>query len=269
MKGAYYNEWEPYPAQWLRNLIKANIIAPGDVDERSIKDVKAEDLKDYTQCHFFAGIGGWSYALRRAGWPDTKPVWTGSCPCQPFSGAGKKRSFLDERHLWPEFFRLIHLKKPPICFGEQVASPAGMDWLDHVCADMENENYAVGAADLCAAGVGAGQIRQRLYWMAYALGGPAAGRESGSTRCGGPDFREQEKETKRSSSTDSLGGLICCDSDIQWLPSPDGKQRPIKSGLCLLADGIPFRTLQTRAYGNAIVPQVAQAFIEACMKVRP
>lgn len=63
---AYYNEIDPYAAQWLRNLIAAGHIAPGDVDERSIADVRADDLVGYTQCHFFAGIGVWSHALRMA-----------------------------------------------------------------------------------------------------------------------------------------------------------------------------------------------------------
>src|SRR3990167_3813886 len=71
---AYYNEIDPYAAQWLRNLIKAGHIAPGDVDERSIVDVRADDLRGYTQCHFFAGIGVWSHALRLAGWPDELAV---------------------------------------------------------------------------------------------------------------------------------------------------------------------------------------------------
>jgi len=59
---AYYNENDPTAAQWLRNLIAAGLIAPGDVDERSITDVRPADLRGYAQCHFFAGIGVWSRA---------------------------------------------------------------------------------------------------------------------------------------------------------------------------------------------------------------
>ena len=66
MPGSYYNEIDPFAAQMLRNLIKAGHIAPGDVDERSIEDVRPDDLRGYAQCHFFAGVGVWSYALRRA-----------------------------------------------------------------------------------------------------------------------------------------------------------------------------------------------------------
>src|SRR5574343_242423 len=119
---AYYNEIDPFAAQWLRNLISAGHIALGHVDERSISDIRPSDLVGYIQHHFFAGIGGWSYALRLAGWDDSRPVWTGSCPCQPFSQAGKQAGTKDDRHLWPEFFRLIRECRPEVVFGEQVAS---------------------------------------------------------------------------------------------------------------------------------------------------
>lgn len=164
---AYYNEIDEYAAQWLRNLIQAGHIAPGVVDTRSIEDVRPQDLRGFKQCHFFAGIGVWSYALRRAGWPDDRPVWTGSCPCQPFSAAGKGSGFADERHLWPHFHWLIQERKPATVLGEQVASADGLQWLDLVQTDLEATGYAVGAADLCAAGVGAPHIRQRLYWVAH------------------------------------------------------------------------------------------------------
>lgn len=164
---AYYNEIDPYAAQWLRNLIAAGYIAPGDVDERSIEDVKPDDLRNYTQCHFFAGIGVWSYALRNAGWPDDKPVWTGSCPCQPFSAAGKGGGFDDERHLWPAFHWLIGECRPQHVFGEQVASGNANAWFDLVQADLEAMDYAFGLVPFPSAGVGAPHIRDRAYWVAH------------------------------------------------------------------------------------------------------
>ena len=166
---AYYNEIEPYAAQWLRNLIKAGHIADGEVDTRSIVDVQPFDLQGFTQCHFFAGIGGWSHALRLAGWPDSRPVWTGSCPCQPFSVAGKGTGIDDPRHLWPHFHRLIAACRPPVVMGEQVAGKAGYGWFDGVRTDLEASHYSSRAADIPALAVNAPHIRQRLYWVATDL----------------------------------------------------------------------------------------------------
>ena len=173
---SYYNEIDPFAAAWLRELIKAGLIAPGEVDERDIRDVRPDDLRGFVQCHFFAGIGVWSYALRNAGWSDDRPVWTGSCPCQPFSAAGKRGGTADERHLWPHWHHLIRECRPAIVFGEQVASKDGLGWLDLVHADLEGTGYAVGAADLCAAGVGAPHIRQRLWFVGEALDDAAGAR---------------------------------------------------------------------------------------------
>lgn len=165
---AYYNEIDPFAAQWLRNLIAGGHIAPGEVDERSIEDVTPDDLRGFTQCHFFAGIGVWSHSLRLAGWPDDKPVWTGSCPCQPFSAAGKGDGFADERHLWPHFFHLISERGPQHVFGEQVASGNANAWFDLVQTDLEGMGYAFGLVPFAAAGVGAPHIRERAYWVAHA-----------------------------------------------------------------------------------------------------
>lgn len=168
---AYYNEIDPFAAQWLRNLIAGGHIAPGEVDYRSIEDVTPDDLRGFTQCHFFAGIGVWSHSLRLSGWPDDKPVWTGSCPCQPFSAAGKGDGFADERHLWPHFFHLISERRPQHVFGEQVASGNANTWFDLVQADLEGMGYAFGLVPFTSAGIGAPHIRERAYWVAHASSG--------------------------------------------------------------------------------------------------
>ena len=398
---AYYNEFDPYAAQWLRNLIAAGHIAQGEVDERSITEVSADELRGFTQCHFFAGIGGWSYALRIAGWDDARPVWTGSCPCQPFSAAGKGKGFDDKRHLWPEFHRLISKCRPPVVFGEQVASAdvvgkaaksrgrqkvrhslsnaaqsarlgaprrapgdtegdflrsmgsprgaagkdrrgqvrgdgtaaephgwqdmgqsvsrshrpserlrllecagslswreqrdgglgraeAGRDgesylghaeaeierllasfggtaegegqrpWLDAVFHDLERIGYAAGAHVLPACGVGSPHIRQRLWFVGERLADTDDARLQG--RPIGWDGSDKRAV--------GAGGVAGFWSNPEWLPCRDGKARPAQPGIFPLAHGVSARVGRLRAYGNAIVPQAAQAFIEAVMQAR-
>lgn len=176
----YYNEFDPNAAAWLRGLIDAKLIPAGVVDERSITDVLPTELSGYTQCHFFSGIGGWSLALELAGWPSDRPVWTGSCPCQPYSAAGKQKGNADERNLWPEMFRLIRECRPHAIFGEQVESAIAHGWLDGIRADMESEGYAVGDCTLGAHSVGAPHIRQRLYWVGNTNREPAGRNTRGS-----------------------------------------------------------------------------------------
>ena len=166
----YYNEYEPFAAEWIKELIREGLIPDGEVDTRSIVDVEPGDLKDFTQCHFFAGIGGWAYAARLAGWRDDRPMWTGSPPCQPFSVAGKQKGTDDERHLWPVWFRLLRECKPAVIFGEQVAAAIQQGWLDSLQEDLEAEGYACAAAVLPASGVGALHKRDRLWIVAHASG---------------------------------------------------------------------------------------------------
>lgn len=288
---AYYNEIDPFAAQWLRNLIDAGHIAPGVVDTRSIEEVTANDLKGFTQCHFFAGIGVWSYALRRAGWPDDRPVWTGSCPCQPFSACGKRQGKDDERHLFPTWFRLISECRPDVIFGEQVASKDGLGWLDDVRDHLERAEYAFAGFDLCAAGFGAPHIRQRLFWVADSDSG--IGNGAGESRPAGriefanssgiswvADSNGDGWEGRLSGGQDSQREIvnrpIGCDGansgakevngfwgSADWLFCHDGKWRPVKPGLKPLVNGLAGRVGQLRAYGNAIVAPVAQAFIAA------
>ena len=335
---AYYNEIEPYAAQWLRNLIKAGHIADGEVDTRSIVDVAPDDLRAFTQCHFFAGIGGWSHAFRLAGWPDDRPVWTGSCPCQPFSSAGQQKGQADERHLWPIFFDLINACRPAVVMGEQVAAAVGKSWLDGVCTDLEGIGYATGAAVVPACAVNAPHRRDRLWFVAHTnapqwrpinsscgrVEGEHAvsqGQEdpSGSVAGGEGDVADAKRFGRKMEvfdagscgeeggigqaswsgmrGTSSIkredvgdtdmphgerrglpsgvheehahhdgGSLHGAWADSLWLAGADGKARRSKPGLPLLAHGIPNRVGRLRAYGNAIVPQVAAEVIKAFME---
>lgn len=281
----YYNEIDPFAADWLRNLIAEGHIAPGDVDTRSIEDVRPDDLRGYAQCHFFAGVGVWSYALRRAGWSDDRPVWTGSCPCQPFSAAGEGAGFADERHLWPAWHHLVEQYRPAIVFGEQVASSDAMPWLDLVQDDLEALGYAFGAVPFPAAGVGAPHIRDRLYWVADASG---ARLERRATRALGHQFKATERGGAAGELADNnhrgregFAGLRLRGSDAhdvdgrsplggfwsaaEWIPCRDDKWRPVEPGTFPLAHGATSRVGRLRAYGNAIVAPQAEAFIRAVM----
>ena len=190
----YFNEIDPYAAQWLRNLIDAGLLPPAVVDTRSIVDVTPGDLAGFRQCHFFAGVGVWSLALRRAGVPDDADVWTGSCPCQPFSAAGKGDGMDDERHLWPHFEHLIRQRRPAVVLGEQVASKDADPWIDLVQTDLEALGYAFGAVAFPSAGVGAPHIRDRTYWVADANRGQWDGVAviGGNERVGHDAGRTQE-----------------------------------------------------------------------------
>jgi DNA (cytosine-5)-methyltransferase 1 len=247
---AYYNENDPFAAAWLRELIKAGLIADGEVDERDIRDVRAEDVRGFTQCHFFAGIGGWSYALRLAGWADDRACWTGSCPCGPWSVAGKGLGADDPRDLWPTWLRLIEQCGVNPIFGEQVESPAGRAWLDRVCADLEARGYAVGPVGLPAACVGAPQGRKRFWFVADT----DDARRQGPERPRQPIEACEEWPDARREPLRSTGG--------HWPPGP-GEVHAIP----LLANGLPGVMGACKGYGNAIVPAVAAEFVSAYLDV--
>lgn len=213
---AFYNEFNDYAADWLENLIENGLIAEGVVNRRSIAELEPDDVQGYTQCHFFAGIGGWSLAARMAGWDDSRPIWTGSAPCQPFSAAGKGKGTDDPRHLWPHFHRLIDAIRPPCIVGEQVAGQAGYDWLDRVGADLETSAFEWREVDIPSCAVDSPQQRQRLYWIAVAMaqsecagwgaGGDGRSRESAGADRGGASDQFGRSDGGRGQPMDSAQG---------------------------------------------------------------
>lgn len=267
----YYNEWDKGAAAWLRELIKQGHIPFGVVDERSITEVKPEDLDGFTQCHFFAGIGGWPLALRLAGVPEDAPLWTGSTPCQPFSAAGKQLGQFDPRHLAPVFLDLISECRPPVIFGEQVAAAIAKSWMCDLQAHLEGEDYAVGFAVLPACSVGAPHKRERLFFGAHELAYTDSERlqrerrDSDSHGREGQNIRQAGLLNRAGIESESTNPHHGFWSDADWLGCRDGKLRPVEPGAFPLANGIPARVGRLRGYGNAIVPQVAAEFIKAFM----
>lgn len=251
---AYYNEFDPAAAACLRELIKAGLIADGEVDERSILDVRPDDLRGFTQCHFFAGIGGWSLGLRLAGWEDSRPAWTGSAPCQPFSVAnvahGGAKGTDDERHLAPKFAELVAVEKPAVVFGEQVARAVNWGWLDELFWALEAEDYACAAAVLPALAVGARHQRDRLYWVAHACGE------------GWERYQPIERVSIAAEEALSLHG----DPLARAGRALDGDHADL-----LPSDGVSvgLERLCAKGFGNAIVPQQAAAFIQSVMDCIP
>lgn len=184
-------------------------------------------------------------------WRDSIDVLTGGFPCQPFSVAGKRKGTGDDRYLWPEMLGAIREIRPRWVVGENVLGI--VDWseglvFEQVCSDMENEGYEVQPFVLPACGVNAPHRRYRVFIVAHRSD---AGSEN---MCGGED------------------GLHACvatsDPDIDkfWgrFPSKSpvcGRDDGVSAGL----DGITFpawRVESIKAYGNAIVPQVALRIFE-------
>lgn len=225
----YYNDNDPKVCAWLRELVAAGELPPGVVDCRSIADIKPDELRGYRQAHFFCGIGGWPLALRWAGVEFTAGIWTGSCPCQPFSCAGKRKGSDDDRHLWPAFFNLINACRPTVVFGEQVASADVIGkaggraqgqsdpvWIDGVFGDLEGAGYACGAAVLGAFSAGAPHRRQRLFWVA-----DAAHRDGRRGECGAQAGIGQDGERRRGlAGGGAVGGVA---------DSEHAERRPVQS----------------------------------------
>ena len=192
----------------------------------------------------FSGIGGFSLGLEWAGmstkamcekdpycrkvlakhWPDLTihedirdldgrqyansiDVVAGGFPCQPFSVAGERKGKLDDRHLWPEMFRVIKESKPRWVIGENVFGFINMA-LDDVQSDLESEQYEVRKFVLPAVAVDAKHRRDRCFIISYRR----EAQSMANSRC------ESERFSFNRSGSERIGS----EEKRQWSEEGDG-----------------------------------------------
>jgi DNA (cytosine-5)-methyltransferase 1 len=196
---------------------------------------------------------------------------TGGFPCQPFSAAGLRRGTADDRHLWPEMLRVIRLTQPTWVIAENVRGL--LTWneglvFEQVCADLEAEGYEVQPLVIPAVAVNAPHRRDRVWFVGHAKHAGLDGSEDGEgtgKRTDGDTARAQQPEQPA-----RPGGL--------WQETVRSWERnwtEVAAELCSVDDGLPVtldgfelsksqhRKEQLKAYGNAIVPQVAMEIMRA------
>ena len=160
-------------------------------------------------------------------YPD---IITGGFPCQPFSVAGKQKGTGDDRHLWPEMFRIIKAFRPRIVIGENVKGIINIqDGLvfETVCTDLENEGYEVQAFNIPAAGVQAPHRRERIWIIATNVANPISDDERREiTRSYEEARRIQEEHRENDSSSGFFSGTSAIrnsDNGHEVMANPESK----------------------------------------------
>lgn len=260
----FYNDFSQDAYTWLRGLVKAGLLPHGDISTTPIELIKARDARFFNQCHFFCGIGGWPLALKLAGVPEDVNIWTGSCPCQPFSVAGKGEGLNDERDLWSTFASLIGECKPDFVVGEQVEAAIRHDWYKRLCEDLMHQGYGVLGAVLSANIIGSPHVRKRLYWFAYrkeAVENTDVLRRTRWLPVGDPSWCLAEVQGNGEESVPSSFPFW---SDGEWVEGTEGQSFALQPGSFPLVDGVPNKLVKCVGYGNAIVPQLGALFLLSC-----
>ena len=231
-------------------------------------------------------------------WRGRVDIISGGFPCQPYSAAGKRMGKDDERHLWPEMLRIIREAAPAYVVGENVRGLTNWNGgvvFEEVCADLEAAGYEVWTGILPAAGVGAPHRRDRIWWVAHHSDRDRAMRRpEGDASQGGTQRLQERNEVQRSNQSGSLrdatdtghkrpqrrtknGNLARGEAKRDQLPTrcifPTWENFPTQSPVCGGDDGLPreldgvtfskWRNESIKAYGNAIVPQVAYQIFQA------
>jgi DNA (cytosine-5)-methyltransferase 1 len=122
--------------------------------------------KHWPDVPVYGNIKELNYDRLKADGIDSVDIITGGYPCQPFSVAGSKKGEQDERHLWPEYFRLVQELRPTFVIGENVGGHVKLG-LDTVLEDLASEGYATTTFSISASSIGANHQRERVWIIAH------------------------------------------------------------------------------------------------------
>ncbi len=196
----YYNEHNAYRAAVLRERMEEGLLPKGVVDERDIETVPDEYFIGYTQIHLFAGIGGFPFGLRLAGFPEDRRIVTGGFPCQDISNAGKRAGITGARSgLWRQMVRCVRVVRPEFVFVENVAALLCRGMGD-VLGDLAEIGYDAEGDCVSAADVGAPHLRRRIWIVAHAIGDGVRDESIAEQRSGGATIVERAGEVSDDSS---------------------------------------------------------------------
>jgi DNA (cytosine-5)-methyltransferase 1 len=250
----------------------------------------------------FSGIAGFAIAARNVGWqtvgfceidpycqkvlkkhwPDV-PIYddirelsgeqigsvdviSGGYPCQPFSVAGERRGEEDDRHLWPEFARIIRETKPAYVVCENVAGHISMG-LDEVLSDLEGLGYTTETFVIPACAVGAFHRRDRIWVIAYSNSNSESdGTLNEGKRCWELGVFADTLCERQRESGGSEGRISTAESENREEYRAINEFRwPTESPVCRRPDGVSPKLDEDRlrALGNSIVPQIAEVIFRA------
>jgi len=204
-------------------------------------------------------------------------ILTGGFPCQPYSSAGKRKGKEDERHLWPQMLRAIREVSPRFVVGENVRGLTNWNGgmvFEEVCSELESYGYQVAPVIIPACSLGAPHRRERIWFVAYA---ESVRRDSRGGRCGQDIEKNKNRICEYRSKRSEMGAKSERHSQEWDVTKPgDWREFPTQSPICSGDDGLSgeldritfskWRNESIKAYGNAIVPQVAEAIFKAIEK---
>lgn len=274
-----------WPNSYIHDDIRTLTNASSQRARMEESDTSRQERKDTnTPQSTLVRQGNWTGNAK--GFATGIDLLTGGFPCQPFSGAGKRKGTSDDRHLWPEMRRVIQEFAPSYIVAENVRGILSIDSgmvFESVCTDLEALGYEVQPFVIPACAVGAPHRRDRVWIVAHTKHESTRDTERGRIDEGASTRATRSNtDAPNSSSLRRNGGNV----DREGVQREDGSRRETRTSdqpawkddwpqvaarLCRVDDGLPsgvprprgWRNAALKAYGNAIVPQVAEQILRS------